>query len=103
MENALEKYSTLIPTVMKFQAGSFPFQSYKFTEPVTKFLSFTERWESHACVLVSGILSAVCQLMTAVVLSSGVERVFFFSGLLRTFKAEEPLCYREGSNTCFSF
>ena len=84
MEYANEKYQALVPIIMKFQARSPPFQSFKFTEPVTKTMSATEWWESHAGFIDSDILSAVYQLMTAVASSSGVERVFSSFGLVHS-------------------
>ncbi|CAB4065504.1 unnamed protein product [Lepeophtheirus salmonis] len=56
-------------TSQNYEARSLPFQSFKFTESVSKTMSATEWWESHADFMgshSSGILSVVDQLMTAV-------------------------------------
>lgn len=84
MEYANEKYATLVPVIMKFQAKSPPFQAFKFTESVTKTLTAIEWWDSHTAMLDSDILLSVRQLLTAVASSSGVERVFSSYGLVHT-------------------
>ena len=83
MEYANEKYVTLVPVIMKFQAKSPPFLVFKFTESVTKTLTAIEWWDSHTAVLDSDILLSVRQLLTAVASSSGVERVFSPYGLVQ--------------------
>ena len=87
---------------MKFQARSPPFLSFKFAEPVTNALSAVEWWESHASVLDSDNLSAVCQLLTAVTSSSGVERVFSFYGLVHS-KLRNCLGTEKASKLVFLF
>ncbi len=84
MVYANEKYATLVPVIMKFQAKSPPFQAFKFIESVTKTMTATEWWDSHAAMLHSDILLSVRQLLTAVAASSGVERVFSSYGLVHT-------------------
>ncbi len=76
VEYANEKYATLVPVIMKFQAKSPPFQAFKFTECVTKTLTATEWWDSHTAMSDSDILLSVRQLLTAVASSLGAERVF---------------------------
>ncbi len=84
MEYTNEKYATLVPVIRKFQAKSPPFQAFKFTERVTKTLTATEWRGSHTAMSDSDILLSVPQLLTAVVSSSGAERVFSSRGLPHT-------------------
>ena len=84
MEFANEKYPKLVPIIMKFQAKSLPFQTFKFAESVTKTLTAIEWWDSHSAMLESDVLLTVRQLLTAIASSSGVERVFSSYGLVHT-------------------
>ena len=84
MEFANEKYPKLVPIIMKFQAKSPPFQTFKFAESVTKTLTAIEWWDSHSAMLESDVLLTVRQLLTAIASSSGVERVFSSYGLVHT-------------------
>ncbi len=51
MEYANEKYATLVPVFMKFQAKSPPFLAFMLTESVTKTLTAIEWWDSHTAML----------------------------------------------------
>ncbi|CAB4066804.1 unnamed protein product [Lepeophtheirus salmonis] len=44
IESANEKYQTLVPIIMKFQARSPPFQLFKLAEPVTKQSQLLNGW-----------------------------------------------------------
>ena len=77
MDYATERFPSLVPVIMKFQAKSPPFHAFKFSDFVTKSMSAVEWWRSHSNVLDSDVISAAQQLLSAVASSSGVERVFF--------------------------
>ncbi|CAB4056068.1 unnamed protein product [Lepeophtheirus salmonis] len=73
MEYGNKKYPALVPIIMMFQARSPPSQPFKFTVYLSKTISATESWESHAGFMGShccNILSAVYQLTTAAPMSS---------------------------------
>ncbi len=101
MEYANEKYATLVPVIMKFQAKS-PFQAFKFTESVTKTLTAIKWWDSHTAMLDSYILLSVRQYLTAVASSSGVERVFSSYGLVHT-KLKNRLGTEKAAKLAFLF
>ena len=84
MEYASEKFPSLVPIIMKFQAKSPPFHAFKFSDSVIKTMSATEWWKAHSSILSSDVISAVQQLLSAVASSSGVERVFSSYGLVHS-------------------
>ena len=75
-ECANEKYVTLVPVIMKFQAKSPPFQAFNFTESISKTLMAIEWWDSHKAMSDSYILLSVRQLLTSDASSSKGKRVF---------------------------
>ena len=84
LEYANETFPSLVPIIMKYQAKSPPFHTFKFSDSVTKSMSAAEWWKSHSSVLSSDELSAVQQLLSAVASSSDVERVFSSYGLVHS-------------------
>ena len=84
MEYASEKFPSLVPIIMKFQAKSPPFHAFKFSDSVIKTMSATEWWKAHSSILSSDVISAVQQLLSAVASSSGIERVFSSYGLVHS-------------------
>ncbi|XP_076038547.1 uncharacterized protein LOC143023811 [Oratosquilla oratoria] len=84
MDYANERFPSLVPVIMKFQAKSPPFHAFKFSDFVTKSMSAVEWWRSHSNVLDSDVISAAQQLLSAVASSSGVEQVFSSYGIVHS-------------------
>ena len=84
MDYANERFPSLVPVIMKFQAKSPPFHAFKFSDSVTMSMSAVEWWRSHSNVLDSDVISAAQQLLSAVASSSGVERVFSSYGIVHS-------------------
>ena len=59
-----EKFGSLIPVIMKFQAKSSPFHTFKFSDSVIKSMSAVEWWRSHSNVLETDVISSAQQLLS---------------------------------------
>lgn len=83
LEYASQKWPSIMPMIIKFQAQSRPFQACKFTEAVTQAVSTAEWWQSHDGIKQEN-RTVVKKLVSAVAASSGVERIFSSYGLVHS-------------------
>ena len=84
VEYAGQKWPSMMPTIIRFQGQTSPFQPCKFADEVTKSVKPIAWWQSHAGMIPDDDLRAVKQLLSAVAASSGVERVFSSYGLVQS-------------------
>lgn len=84
MMYARKKWPFLLPVIMKYQAQSKPFSSYKFEDDVVKGVSSQEWWASHEGQISTESMNAIQQLLSSVASSAGVERIFSSYGLVQS-------------------